>query len=203
MQDVLGEPVDPSWLEPLWTDERMGRECAFAAAEYQEANNRFDLGGVKYSYEIVAKRMRDEYERDRSNFQAVYEQYISKPDSDADRARLVARVAELEAQRRDERRMFEDLTPGGSEFHDSPRAVAAYLKDRMSTVIRMAQRAKAAEARVALLEAELAAALDAAITLGEHVEMWSDAACDRDNARRARYRELTGRGWDEEDAANE
>ena len=98
MQDVLGEPVDPSWLEPLWTDERMGRECAFAAAEYQEANNRFDLGGVKYSYEIVAKRMRDEYERDRSNFQAVYEQYISKPDSDADRARLVAQVAELEAE---------------------------------------------------------------------------------------------------------
>jgi len=58
-------------------------------------------------------------------------------------------------------------------------------------------------AQVAELEAELVQALDAAIMLGEHVEMWSDAACDRDNARRARYRELTGRGWDEEDAANE
>lgn len=59
------------------------------------------------------------------------------------------------------------------------------------------------QARIDELTAELVQALDAAIMLGEHVEMWSDAACDKDNARRARYRELTGRGWDEEEAANE
>lgn len=60
------------------------------------------------------------------------------------------------ARERDILRMFEDLTPGGSEFHNSPRRVADWIKDKISgritAEIRHKREMDAANARVAELE---------------------------------------------------
>lgn len=82
MQDVTGEPVDPQWNVPLWTDERIINEITNHPKGF-----------------AAAVTMRNEYERDRANFQALWEQYISKPDTDdLDSARLVAQVEALQAE---------------------------------------------------------------------------------------------------------
>lgn len=88
MQDVLGEPVDPSWLEPLWTDSAI-RELTSRLA------NTDWLAMVDLRRAMFAKR--DEYEKDRANFQAVYEYYIDAAEKgEDDRARLVAQVEDLQ-----------------------------------------------------------------------------------------------------------
>lgn len=61
MQDVLGEPVDPSWLEPLWTDERIGRLLPTWPIHFRS---------IVHS---TVKEIRDEYERDRARLVAQVE----------------------------------------------------------------------------------------------------------------------------------
>jgi len=152
MQDVTGEPADPSWNEPLWTDERINEYISTVLFNQPGHTPRGLVRRVSYA-------IRDEYERDRANFQAIYEQYISKPDADdADRARLVARVDRM----------------GG--------LLDLYKADADNLLTRITE-----------LEHELVRVLDVAIARGERLDY------DSDDDYRERYRELTGKGWQDDE----
>lgn len=89
-----------------------------------------------------------------------------------------ARLRTVEAERdklrqqlRDERHMFEDLTPGGSEFHDSPRNVLRWIEQqlnssRISTIKALKQERD--EARQELVECR--ARLSGTEAAGEDIE---------------------------------
>ena len=55
------------------------------------------------------------------------------------------------------KRLLEDLTPGGSEFHDSPERCAEFVRNRMAGVIEQVRRRMEAERERDALAAELAA----------------------------------------------
>ena len=48
---------------------------------------------------------------------------------------LIARNSTLLEENTYLRRQWEELTPGGSEFHDNPRRCQEWIKDRLSTII--------------------------------------------------------------------
>jgi hypothetical protein len=48
-----------------------------------------------------------------------------------------ARILSLIGEVRELQRLLEDLTPGGSEFHDDPQRCAQYVRERLATVARV------------------------------------------------------------------
>jgi hypothetical protein len=69
---------------------------------------------------------------------------------------LLADVDRLTAERDAAYRLLEGLTPGGSEFYDSPQNCAEWAMDRMRNVMEQVKARKAAEAERDALAAELA-----------------------------------------------
>jgi len=62
------------------------------------------------------------------------------------------RIAELEAEVSRLMHHLESLTPGGSEFHDSPERCVDWVRERLSGVIEQVQKRKAAEVEIARLQ---------------------------------------------------
>lgn len=91
-------------------------------------------------------------------------------------------IAQLEA----ELAKYERLTPGGSEFHDSPENVYRFIEQSMHTVGKVAAKNKRLQAQVryeialkkvviAQLEAELAEAQSEAKWADEYFQKWQKA----------------------------
>lgn len=74
----------------------------------------------------------------------------------AEKVRFLAALAERDNEIVLLHGLLESLTPGGSEFHQSPERCAEFAKDRMAGVIKQVKKRKAAEAEVVRLRDALA-----------------------------------------------
>jgi hypothetical protein len=62
---------------------------------------------------------------------------VAKPEAEYIAQASPARILSLIGEARELQRLLEDLTPGGSEFHDDPQRCAQYVRERLATVARV------------------------------------------------------------------